>query len=342
MNHERRDRPDEGDDAELRELLRAAGARPQPPTEVTDEVRAAVAAEWRDLVASRRPQRRAAPWLAAASVAVLAVGAWLAMNRPDAPGAVVAIVARLAGPAEVRHEAATSWQSLASGAELRAGDRVRTLGDGRAALRRADGLEIRLDVGTTLAIADDDLARLETGRVYVDAGVAGSRSGELVLETPIGSVRHLGTQYAVALAPAALEVAVREGRVTIDRRGNDAVASAGESVTVRADGRIERAALAPHDAAWYWAESTAPAFAIDGRTLDEFLVWAARETGRQLVYVSREVAQEAEQTVLKGSVDDLSPQQAITAVLATAPTLEARIAGAQLRISPASQDMEAR
>ena len=72
----------------------------------------------------------------------------------------------------------------------------------------------------------------------------------------------------------------------------------------------------------------------------EFLAWAARETGRRLVYASPAVAQRAEQTLLKGSVDDLSPQQAVAAVLATTPTLEARFAGAQLRIAPTSPDMK--
>jgi ferric-dicitrate binding protein FerR (iron transport regulator) len=340
MTHDRRDPADDDHDAELRDLLRAAGPRPQPPAAVTDEVRAAVAAEWRAVVASRRPRRRTVPWLAAASVAVLAVGAWLAVNQIHAPHAVVATVARLTGPAEVRHEAGSPWQSLAAGADLRAGDHVRTRTDGRVALRRTDGVEVRLDVGTTLALAEHGLARLETGRVYVDSGVAGTRSDAFVLETEFGSVRHLGTQYAAGLAPAALEVAVREGRVAIDQRGRDAVANAGESLIVRADGRIDRASLAPHDAAWQWAESMAPAFAIEGRTLDEFLAWAARETGRRLVYASPAVAQRAEQTLLKGSVDDLSPQQAVAAVLATTPTLEARFAGAQLRIAPTSPDLK--
>ena len=339
MTHQYSDAPtDRDDDAELQALLRSAGARPAPPPAMTDEVRAAVAAEWRAVVAARRPQRRAVPWLMAASAAALAVGAWFALTQPAAPGAVVATVARLGGPAEVRHASASSWQALSAGTDLRAGDRVRTRATGGLALRRTDGLEVRLDVETALALADDDRGRLEAGRVYVDSGRGDARTDDFVLETAFGSVRHLGTQYAVSLAPEAMAVAVREGSVAIDHGGSAALASAGESVTVSADGRIERASLAPHDAAWRWAEATAPAFAIDGRTLDEFLEWAARETGRRLVYASAAAAREAQQTLLKGSVEGLAPGQAIDAVLMTTPALEGRAAGAQLRIEQASPE----
>ena len=337
MTDERSDPASHGDDdAELRALLRAAGARPVPPPAMADEVRAAVAAEWRSVVAARRPPRRAVPWLVAASAAAIAVGAWFALTQPATPGAVIATVARLGGPAEVRHASSSSWQTLSADADLRAGDRVRTQATGGVALRRTDGLEVRLDVATAFALEDEDLGRLEAGRIYVDSGRGDARTDTFVVETALGSVRHLGTQYSVSLDAAALGVAVREGTVAIDRGGRGALASAGESITVRADGRVERASLAPHDATWRWAEVTAPAFAIDGRTLDDFLQWAARETGRRLVYASSAAAREAQQTLLKGSVDGLAPQQAIDAVLMTTPALAARAAGAQLRIEQAS------
>jgi ferric-dicitrate binding protein FerR (iron transport regulator) len=336
MTHEPRDSSSDGSDAELRALLRAAGPRPAPPAAMTDEVRAAVAAEWRAVVAARRPQRRAVAWTLAASAAAVAVGAWFALTQPADTGAVFATVAHLAGPAEVRHDSTTAWRALSAGADLRVGDRVRTPATGRVALRRADGLEVRLDVDTTVALEDDGRGRLETGRVYVDSGRAGARTGAFVVQTALGTVHHLGTQYAVSVARDTMQVAVREGSVAIDGDTREAVAQAGETVTVGADGRVVRGSVAPHDAAWRWAEATAPAFAIDGRSLDEFLEWAARETGRRLVYASADASREAQQIVLKGSVDGLAPAQAIDAVLTTAPSLEARVAGAQLRIRQAS------
>ena len=78
MNDERT--PTSGDEGR-RTRSRGVAARGRAARAATgrmaDEVRAAVEAEWRAVVAARQPRRRFTPWLAAASVAALAVGAWL-------------------------------------------------------------------------------------------------------------------------------------------------------------------------------------------------------------------------------------------------------------------------
>ena len=95
--------------------------------------------------------------------------------------------------------------------------------------------------------------------------------------------------------------------------------------------------VAVHGDAWRWAEAGAPPFAIEGRSLDEFLAWAARETGRNLVYASADAARESEQTRLKGSVAGLSPEAAVAAVLAAEPGLQHQIASGQIRIERANR-----
>ena len=154
--------------------------------------------------------------------------------------------------------------------------------------------------------------------------------------TGFGDVRHLGTQYSVVLANDTLAVAVREGSIVVEDDAQPVIARAGERLTVRRDGHVTRSAVAPYDTEWRWAQSVAPEFAIEGRTLDDFLAWAARETGRQLVYTSAEAARKAEQTVLKGAVAGLPPEQAVDAVLTTTPSLEHRFTGGQLRIGDAT------
>lgn len=329
---------DGDDEARLERLLQAAGPRLAPPPDVAAEVRAAVAAEWQAAVRSRQAQRerhtRTRWFAAAASVAAVAVGAALLAPRLLAP-TDLATVARLEGPVEVRHAGAT-WQALGAAGVLREGDELRTSATGRVALRRPDGLELRLDTQSSIALADADVARLERGRIYVDAGRPGSGADAFVVDTPLGQVRHLGTQYSVALQPGAIEVRVREGSVAIEGPPEPVVARAGESVNV-ARARVTRGAIDSHGDAWAWSESVAPGFAIEGRSLDEFLAWAARETGRQLVYASPEAARAAESTQLKGSVEGLMPEAAVAAVLATTPSLQHRFAGSQLRIEPAAQ-----
>jgi len=331
------DRP--GEDADLAALLRSVGPRPTPPADLAAEVRATVAAEWRATVAARQPQRRfTQPWLAlAASVAVVAVAVGVALPRWKAAGGPVAMVARVTGAAEVRHAADGPWQPLTATSLVAASDEIRTSGSGRVALRRPDGLEVRLDTDTQLAFAGGERARLATGGVYVDAGTPGSGSGAFVVGTLYGDIRHVGTQYLASVHDGALRVAVREGSIAIDRGQVPVVARAGESLAVSQDGSVARSHVDSHGQVWHWAAAIAPEFAIAGRSLDEFLAWAGRETGRKIVYTSADAAREAEQTMLKGSTSGLSPEAAVAAVFASEPALHHVIAGGQIRVEHAGR-----
>jgi ferric-dicitrate binding protein FerR (iron transport regulator) len=196
---------------------------------------------------------------------------------------------------------------------------------------------VRLDAATQLAFNDAERASLESGSVYVDAGAPGSGSDTFVIGTPYGDVRHLGTQYVASVRGGLLQVAVREGSVAVDKGQTPAVARAGESLTIARDGTVSRSQLDVYGEAWRWAESVAPEFAIEGRSLDEFLTWAGRETGRKIVYTSADAAREAETTQLKGSVAGLAPEAAVTAVFASEPGLQLQIAGGQIRVERASR-----
>ena len=339
MNEDEQNRVAAGDDADLAALLRAVGPRLRPPADVAAEVRAAVAAERRATVAARQPARRRGvqPWMAmAASVAAIAIAVGIALPRWHGAGDPVATVARVSGAAAVRHSTAGAWQALAAGSNIAASDEIRTDVSGRVALRRPDGLEVRLDAATQLAFNDADRASLAAGSVYVDAGPPGSGSDAFVIGTPYGDVRHLGTQYAASVRSGLLQVAVREGSVAVDKGQTPAVARAGESLTIARDGTVSRSQLDVYGESWRWAESVAPEFAIEGRSLDEFLTWAGRETGRKIVYTSADAAREAETTLLKGSVAGLTPEAAVTAVFASEPGLRQQIAGGQIRVERAN------
>jgi ferric-dicitrate binding protein FerR (iron transport regulator) len=319
---------------DLGALLRAAGARPQPPPELAGAVRAAVEAEWRAVVAARRPQRRLAPWLAAAGLGAVAIATTIVATRVRLT-TDVATVTRVEGSADVRRGAQGSWEPIARGTVVRAEDAVRTRSASRMALSRKDGLEVRLDVNAALAFDGASRARLENGRVYVDAGRGDTAAKAFSLETSLGAVRHVGTQYSVRLTPAELNVAVREGSVEIQRGSEPVVAEAGELVSIMRDGSIRRDSVTRFGDSWHWAEAVGPGFMIEGRSLDEYLTWSARETGRRLVYASSAAAREAETTHLKGSVDGMNPDAALLAVVATAPSLRLSLTVDQLRIERA-------
>ncbi|MBP9591019.1 MAG: FecR domain-containing protein [Steroidobacteraceae bacterium] len=323
------------DDQDLAALLAAAGPRVQPSSLDAAQVRAAVEAEWRDAVDARRQRRRYATWGAAASLAVAAVGIWVARPWLSPPGEVVATLTRVTGVVEA-NSGKGRWTPVVDGSEVTTGTRLRTGTGGRAALALGDALAVRLDTHTQVTLADAGHAALDEGAVYVDAGATrGTQAPRFDLETPAGIVRHLGTQYEARLARGALSVGVREGRVSVDGRSGQVTAGAGERLVI-ADGRIERERLDPHGAAWTWVGTVTPPFSIEGRSVEDFLAWAGRETGRQIVYASPEAEARARSVTLRGTVEGLTPDEAVAAVLATT-TLEPVIEPSHIRVEAASR-----
>ena len=319
------------DDQDLGALLRATGPRPRPSPALEAEVRAAVEAEWRSVTAARDRRRRYTGWAVAAGVAAAALGLWLARPLYLPASGPAASVARVEGVVEYRSDRQDAWAPLAANTRLQAGDELRTGESGRAAVQLSSGVQLRLDNATRVALNDEHHARLRRGGLYVDSGVTGaddSRALELV--TPAGTVRHLGTQYEARVEDGTLRVGVSEGLVAIGGRGGDVIGRAGQQVTLRG-GEVTRADLAANDTSWSWIGSVTPPFAIEGRSVDEFLGWAARETGRQIVYASPEVAARAHGIVLKGSVEGLTPDAAVTAVLSTT-SLQPRVDAGHIRV----------
>ena len=94
-------------------------------------------------------------------------------------------------------------------------------------------------------------------------------------------MRHLGTQYIASLVDGALQVAVREGSVAIERGRRRWSRVPAKSLAVRGDGSVTRTRVDLHGEAWRWAAASRPEFAIEGRSLDEFLAWAGAGDGPQ-------------------------------------------------------------
>jgi ferric-dicitrate binding protein FerR (iron transport regulator) len=309
-------RPETPDDVDVAALLRAVGARPAASAEAAAAVRASVAAEWRAAVAARQRRRQFTGWAAAASVTVAALGVWLVRPLVQTEPQVVASLTRVVGSVE-QNRGDGRWTPLAAAGPIESGTRLRTAADGRAALQLSNGVALRLDARTLVAFEDTTRAQLSRGAVYVDSGsTPGTPGPQFELDTPAGRVAHLGTQYEARIVDGGVRVAVREGRVRLSRAADDVVGTAGESLTIQGD-RVVRAPFAPTAADWHWVADVTPPFGLEGRTVEDFLVWAARETGRTIVYASSDAARQARSVTLSGTVEGLTPDEAVQAVLST-------------------------
>jgi ferric-dicitrate binding protein FerR (iron transport regulator) len=310
-----------GDESGIERVLRAAGGRDQPSESLERHVRAAVHAEWRAAVAQRARARRQVGLAIAAVLALAVFGLWASRFWVETPRIVVASVGRAEGVVSTRESswiaAWMSWRPLDGRQSLRSGEDLMTGPDGRAALAWTNGISLRLDRNTKIALVDAQHIEVRNGAVYVDSGTAAG-SPQLRIDTPAGAVRHVGTQYEVRLLQSNVQIRVREGRVEL--RPPSGIAEhvdAGEQLTVAESGGHERTAIDTVGTEWAWVTDVAPPFAIEGRSLHEFLTWAGRELGEDIVFATPESEAEAAGATLHGSVAGLTPAEALQAVLPT-------------------------
>ncbi len=304
------------DEARIEALLRGAGPRVVPPADLAEEVRAAVHQEWQQLVAHRTRHRRVR-WLAAAASlgAIVMTGIATMVATADAPQ--MAIAMRIDGP--VTRDAGWLHPARAVSAQgsVYVGDRIETAPDSRAAFVVDNGISLRIDVASQVRLVDANRIMLEQGAVYVDVEPGTHEGATFVVATQRGTVRHIGTQYEVRSAGHRIEVSVREGRVIIDSSGRLHEGRAGEQLAIDNEGVVARSTLGESDAPWQWIHAIAPTFEIENRSLGEFLSWFSRETGQSVEFASPQLAQDAQRTILRGSIQGLEPRAALETVLAT-------------------------
>ena len=133
------------------------------------------------------------------------------------------------------------------------------LESGTGQIRRdtlADGTTLTLDTGTRLDIRYTDTLRavwLRAGRVYAaTAPDAGGRERPFIVQTPMGAVQALGTQFTVSLQDDGVGVNVYDGAVRVSPSGGagSQIVPAGRRVRFNAGGMLSEAGLSESAPAW--------------------------------------------------------------------------------------------
>ncbi len=305
------------DDGAVESLLRLAGPREPVPADRMQRLKAGAHAEWHRQVTTRR-RRHVMTWslggLAAAAALVLALRATVGLD-PASPAAVAfVLVESLGGNTRLATDA-----DAQRGAFLKVGDRLAvgpnrlSLAGGTATLRLPGGAAVWVDRGSALRVTAVDVVVLDGGAVYIDSG--GTTS--LEVRTPHGVVRDVGTKFEVRLTTAALRVRVREGAVQVRRDQQQHDMRPGDEILLDASGAASRRTIPVDGQDWAWTTGAAAPFELEGRSLREFLDWVANESGWQLTFANAAVEDKARTTTLHGSIQGLSPEQALAAVLPT-------------------------
>ena len=301
-------------DERVARLIARAGPRPVPAVSIEASVRGEVEREWRAVGSARRRTRQRVLLTAAAAVATLVGLGWF-WQQQRAPTEMVATLVASRGPVHI--ESAPRGALIAVGDTLVSGTSVRS-GRGAAVALSIASVAVRLGPETTVELGAPGEIRLASGRLYIDSGPAGTRAAALRVDTPFGSVTHLGTQFQVqVIAGQSLSVTVREGLVRVQALDRVQTLPRGEGVEVARGGTFRLLTVTPYDNAWSWVSDLVPDFSIEGQPLSTFLDWFARETGRTLVFVPPATRAGAARTTLNGTISGLTPVEALEAVLAT-------------------------
>jgi len=318
--------PPPSDDDPLRLSLERGLQRQSLTQDALIRIRANVDAEFHALARKRR-QRRVVRWTAlAAALAMLMAGGALLLHPAPQASLFAGRIERIDGTLSVRAGAFRSHAG-AAGESLHTGERWVAVGG--ALITLASGGTLRMAPGTSIEVTRPNQMTLHAGRAYFDFAPG---SGAFTLDTPLGSVEHLGTQFEAALVKPDVRVRVREGTVRIFGSSSTVTAEKGTELSIPPTGAIVRRPIPTYGPDWAWVDALAPDYDIENKPLIDFLSWVGRETGRRVDFADEHVRAVARETLLHGSVQGLKPLDALDRVLSTT-SLRFELQGDAIRVS---------
>ena len=300
---------------ELGVLFERVAARERPGPAAEAAAFSALHSEWRSrTVAHRRRRLVSFAAAAAASLAVAAIGyVWLTRPVLTVPVAL-ATIEQVEGDDVTWRDDRSQAQALGARRVIEVGQRLATGQASRIALHWHDGGSLRLDASSRVEFVSQDALRLTAGRLYFDSAVdaSGRPPPTLAVHTPAGEVVHIGTQFMISVASEEVVLSVREGQVkVVTGDGFELVVAANEELDLRPDGTRRMSAIDGYGPRWEWAADIAPPIELEGRSIFDIVAWAARETGRRVVYETPIAESRARDNELHG-IDRRSPDGILT------------------------------
>lgn len=313
--------PDTSDSAVERILVNHLATKPLD-AEALNRVRAAVQDAWE---ATSRPTalprtRTARHWASWAGIAVAAcmLGAVVGLFVAGQPASERKLLGSLArtrdGTIEVG-ERFFGHRSLAVGDAVRVGDEFTARG--AALLVLTQGGTLRVAAGSVIEVASASQLQLMRGAIYVDKPAGLPNADRLSVATRAGLVEHVGTEFEVFSDAQIVRIRVREGQVRFSGALGAQLVSAGAELVAASDGQVTRGSVPTYGRDWQWTVALAPEFALEGRSLDDYLQWISRELGRTVVFADARARESARRTILHGTVRSPATLDALAEVLSS-------------------------
>jgi hypothetical protein len=317
-----RDPNAEGGDRDLEDLLVTHLATQPLDPEALDRVRAAVQEAWETAAGpTARPKAGRfgphSPWwtgMAAASVLAIVIGLFLGMH-PESQGEMIGSLADARGGTLEVAGRFFGHRTVAGGNAIRVGDTFTARGAALILLTR--GGTLRVAEGSVIGVAAAFQLQLERGTLYVDKPVGLPTAARLRVATRAGLVEHVGTEFEVFSDDQIVRIRVREGEVRFSSAIGVQVAVAGTQLVATSDGQVTRQAIPTYGRDWQWTVALAPEFAVEGRSLEDYLQWISRELGRPVVFADARARESAQRTILHGAIHSPATLDALDEVLSS-------------------------
>jgi len=310
-------------------LIKLAGAREAVEDERFDRVHLKVHQHWQEVVNNQTVKSR--PWqlktvALVASLVVIVVSIFIFSK--------VSIVRELQPLADVQRvlgEVKIAGEQAVGDSLIPADSAIITGTEGRVALRLSGGQSLRIDSLSQVRLHSPGEISLDKGAIYIDTTFA-SIHDPIRVTTSLGTAQDIGTRFQVRLTAMAMVVGVRDGLVEVSQAGQAVVpVDKGRSVELDAKGGVVTKPLEANDPDWDWIDKVAPAFDIQGATLEQYLNWYTHERSLELVWADGASEKKAKKAVLAGSIDASSLDDGLDMVQQIAP-FEYRVVADQLLV----------
>jgi hypothetical protein len=310
-------------DETLEQLFSKASPRPRPDAAAAQAARESVRAEWRTVTGQHRMRRKIVNFAVAATVLIAVFSLFNSFRPIDSAPLRVASIQKSFGSIFVLGEQSelTRADDLAT---IHAGQTIVTGDDAGIALAWSGGGSVRLDKDTEVEFISDTTVFLHSGRLYFDStpstlipGIDFGGIARFEIDTDLGLVNHVGTQFMTEVESDELRVSVREGQVGVTGRYYPYTAAQGEQVVFTGRQRPVVFNFAQYGDAWEWVTQTSPAVLVDGQSVHVFLDWVGRELGMRVEYGDATVEDTARDAIMKGHVDT-PPAEALRMRMLTA------------------------
>lgn len=322
MSDTRESNSDAGDGALEQLLVRRLATQPLD-AEAVRRVRAAVRDAWEEAAKparaarTRRLVRHGVWWagVATAACALAIVVGLFVVGKPSDDREMIGSLARTRDGSIEVGERFLRHHTLSMGEAVRVGDAFTARGS--ALILLAQGGTLRIAEGSVIEVATASQLQLERGAIYVDKPAGLANSSKLRVATRAGLVEHVGTEFEVFSDARVVRIRVREGQVRFSGPIGVQFAAAGTELLATSDGQVTRQSVPTYGSDWQWTMALAPEFAVEGRSLDEYLQWISRELGRQVVFADARARESAQRTILHGSMRSAATLDGLAEILSS-------------------------